>query len=81
MITAKQIDRAISNIKYRFGKFNVRMGLSPLPKVRVCRDFSNPPPSGPLSLGAPTQLVSKMIICGYFFFLVGIYLVPSLSLE
>ena len=47
MIPAKPLDLAISNIKYRLGKYYVRMGLtlSP-PKVRVCRDFFNPPPSG-----------------------------------
>ena len=44
MIPAKPPDRAISNIKYRLGKYYVRMGLAlPLPKVRVCRDFSKPP--------------------------------------
>jgi hypothetical protein len=42
MIPAKPLDRAISNIKYRLGKYYVRMGLTPHPKVRVCRDFSNP---------------------------------------
>ena len=48
MILAKPLDPAISNIKYRLGKCYVRMGLTPL-KVRVCIDFSNPPPSsGPL---------------------------------
>ena len=45
MIPAKPVDRAISNIKYRLGKYYVRMGLTPFPpKVRVCRDFSNPSP-------------------------------------
>ena len=39
----KLLNRAISNIKYRLGKYYVRMGLTPPPKVRVCRDFSNPP--------------------------------------
>ena len=47
MILAKPLDRAISNIKYPLGKYYVRMGLTPLPKVRVCRDFLQPP-SGPL---------------------------------
>ena len=36
-----QLDRTISNIKYWLGKYYIRMGLTPLPKVRVCRDFSN----------------------------------------
>ena len=50
MVPAKPLDRAISNIKYRLGKFYVRMDFTPPPKVRVCSDFSNPPspPSGPL---------------------------------
>ena len=48
MIPAKPLDRAISNIKYPFGKYYVRIGLTPLSKVRVCRDFSNPVlPRGP----------------------------------
>ena len=49
MIPAKPLDRAISNIKYRLGKYYVRMGLIPLPpKLRVCRVFSYPsPPRGP----------------------------------
>ena len=29
MIPAKLLDRAISNIKYRLGKYYVRMGLTP----------------------------------------------------
>ena len=40
MIPAKPLDPAISNIKYRLGKYYVRMGLTP--QVRVCRDFSSP---------------------------------------
>ena len=46
MIPAKPLDRAISNIKYRLGKYYVRKGLTPSlpPKVRLCRDFSNPSP-------------------------------------
>ena len=48
MIPAKPPDRAIFNIAYRLGKYYVRMGLTPPPNVRVCRNFSNPPPSGPL---------------------------------
>ena len=45
MIPAKPLDRAISNIKYRLGKYYLRMGLTPSPcKSRVCRDFSNYPP-------------------------------------
>ena len=48
MIPAKPLDCAFSNIKYRLGKYYVSMGLTP-PKVRVCIDFSTPPPlSGPL---------------------------------
>ena len=44
MVPAKPLDRAISNIKYRLGKYYVRMDLTPHPpKVRVWRDFSNPP--------------------------------------
>ena len=43
MTPAKPLDRAISNIKYRLWKYYVRMSLTPLPKARVCRDFSNPP--------------------------------------
>ena len=40
---AKTLGRAISNIKYQLGKYYVRTGLTPpLPKIRVCRDFSNP---------------------------------------
>ena len=47
MIPAKPLDRAISDIKYRFGKYYVRMDFTPPPsKVRLCRDFSNP--SSPL---------------------------------
>ena len=42
LIPVKPLDRAIFNIKYPLGKEYVRMGLTPLPKVRVCRDFSNP---------------------------------------
>ena len=42
MILAKPLDRAISIIKYRLGKYYIRMGLTP-PQVRVCRDFSTPP--------------------------------------
>ena len=38
MIPPKPLDRAISNIKYRLGKYYVRMGLTALPKVRVCKD-------------------------------------------
>ena len=41
MIPAKPLDCAISKIKYRLGKYYVRMGLTPL-QVRVCRDVSNP---------------------------------------
>ena len=44
MIPAKPLDRAISNMKYRLVKYYVRMGLTPSPQVRVCRDFSNPSP-------------------------------------
>jgi hypothetical protein len=40
MIPAKPLERAISNIKYRLGKYYVRMGLTPSPEVRVSRDFS-----------------------------------------
>ena len=48
MIPAKKLDRAISNIKYRLGKYYVRMGLTLYPpKVRVCRHFSNTPPRDP----------------------------------
>ena len=47
MIPAKSLDCAISNIQYRLGKYYVRMGLIPLPKVRVCRDFSPPLPRDP----------------------------------
>ena len=43
MIPAKPLDRAISNVNYRFGKYYARMGLTPI-KVRVCRDFSSPWP-------------------------------------
>ena len=44
MIPAKPLDRAISNIKYRLGKYYATMGFTPSPpKVRVCRDFSNSP--------------------------------------
>ena len=43
MIPAKPLDWEISNIKYQLGKYYERMGLTPTPKVRVCRDFSNPP--------------------------------------
>ena len=39
MIPVKPFDRTISNIKYGLGKYYVRMGLTPLPKVGVCRDF------------------------------------------
>ena len=46
MIPAKSLDRAISNINYRLGKYNVRMGLTPLPKVRVCREIFKPPSLG-----------------------------------
>ena len=43
MIPAKPLG-AISNIKYRLGKYYLRIGLSPLhPKVRVRRNFSNLP--------------------------------------
>ena len=42
MIPAKPLDRAISNIKYRLGKYYERMDLTPPPKVRGCRDFPNP---------------------------------------
>ena len=42
MIPAKPLDSAISNIKYQLGKYYVRMGLTPSPQVRVCRNFSNP---------------------------------------
>ena len=49
MIPAKPLDRAISNIKYRPGKYYVRIGWTPLPKVRVCRDFSKPPSLGTLT--------------------------------
>ena len=49
MIPAKPVDRAISNIKYRLGKYYVRMDLTPSPtKVRDVEIFSTPPPSGPL---------------------------------
>ena len=37
MIPSKPLDRAISNIKYRLGKYYVRMGLTHLPKVRLCQ--------------------------------------------
>ena len=48
MISAKPLDPAISNIKYRLGKYYLRMHLTPLlPKVRVCGDFFNPPPIHP----------------------------------
>ena len=46
MIPAKLLDRAISNIKYLLEKYYIRTSLTPPPpKVRVYRDFSNPPPS------------------------------------
>ena len=41
MIPTKPLDRAISNIKFRLGKYYVRKGFDPLSKV--CRDFSKPP--------------------------------------
>ena len=44
MIPAKPLDLAISNIKYCLEKYYIRMGLTPPPKVRVCKDFSNPSP-------------------------------------
>ena len=34
MIPAKPLDRAISNIKYRLGKYYVRMGLTPSPQSK-----------------------------------------------
>ena len=44
MIPAKPLFRAISKIKYRLGKYYIRMGLTPPPpNVRECRDFSNLP--------------------------------------
>ena len=36
MIPAKPLDRAISNIKYRLGKYYVRMGLTPSPHRDPC---------------------------------------------
>ena len=48
MIAAKPLDRAFLNIKYRLGKYYVRMGLTLPPKVRICIDFSDPPPTRPL---------------------------------
>ena len=61
MIPSKPLDRAISNIKYRLVKYYVRMGLTPLSKVRVCRDFSNPPsrPRDPYVINewSPTQIL------------------------
>ena len=32
MIPAKPLDRAISNRKYRLGKYYIRMGLTPPPQ-------------------------------------------------
>ena len=43
MTPAKTRDRAISNIKYRLGKYYVRMGLTP-PHVRIRKIFQTPPP-------------------------------------
>ena len=41
MIPAKPLERGIYNVKYRLGEYYVRMSLTLLPKVRVCRHFSN----------------------------------------
>ena len=49
MIPAKPLAGAISNIKYRLEKYYIRMGWTPPPKVRVCKDFFNPPPLGTLT--------------------------------
>ena len=49
MISAKPLDHAISNIKYRLGKYYVRMGLTPPSQSKsMYRFFQTPPPSGPL---------------------------------
>ena len=54
MIPAKPLDRAISNIKYRLGKYYVRMGLTPLPpQSKSMQTFFQP-----LSLGTLTQLMN-----------------------
>ena len=42
MIPAKPLDRAIYNIKYRLGKYYVRMGLTP-PKLEYVEIFQTPP--------------------------------------
>ena len=44
IIPAKPLDRAIYNIKYRRGKYYVRIYLTTLLKIRICRDFSQPSP-------------------------------------
>ena len=45
MIPAKTRDRAISNIKYRLGKYYVRMGFTPFPpKQEYVEIFQIPSP-------------------------------------
>ena len=50
MIPAKPLDRATSNIKYRLGKYYVRMDLPPPPQNKDIQRFLQTPPfpSGPL---------------------------------
>ena len=69
MIPAKPLDRAISNITYRLGKYYVRMGLTPLPKVRrVCRFFQPPPPSEPYVTNEwPLTTKSKILLPHHFY--------------
>ena len=47
MIPAKQLDRSISNIKYRLGKYYVRMGLTPPQNKNMKRFFQPLPPRDP----------------------------------
>ena len=44
MIPGKPLDRAISNINYRLGKYCVGMGLTPSSHVSVRKILQTPPP-------------------------------------
>ena len=65
MIPAKTLDRAISNIKYRLGKYYVRMGLTPFPQKEYVEIFPTPPlPRDPYVINEWPLRATGVIILG-----------------
>ena len=74
MIPAKPLNRVISNIKYRLGKYYVRMGLTPSLKYEHVEIFPTPLPQDPyvineLPLMTNFNILARFLKWHYKFYL------------